>query len=180
MKTILEESFPMLLIAGAVSICAGIVLHNNGELLFTLPGILVIIPSFNNMGGSITSVLSCRLSSALHLGLINPKIKKTKTLERNVLATILIAVISFFALGVAAWGFNTMLGLRSLDILTFPLLTLAAGVSTVVILTVLSILFSYVSYRRGIDPDNWVIPVLTSIGDLVGVMLIFIILMLVM
>lgn len=176
MKTILKESFPMLLVAGAISVLAGLILHNNGEILFTLPGILVIIPPFNNMGGSVTSVLSCRLSSALHLGMINPKIKKTKTLERNIIATLIISVISFTALGLIAWGFNTLLGLRGLDILMFPVVTLAAGITTVAILSALSVVFSYVSYSRGIDPDNWVIPLLTSVGDFVGLLLIFVIL----
>jgi mgtE-like transporter len=179
MKTILKESFPMLLVAGAISICAGLILHSNGELLFTLPGILAIIPSFNNMGGSVTSVLCCRLSSALHLGTINPKLKKTKTLERNIFATLIITTVSFFALGLAAGGFNMLLGLRSLSILAFPLVTLAAGFVTVAILSALSVIFSYISYNRGIDPDNWVIPILTSIGDFVGVSLLFLILTLV-
>jgi mgtE-like transporter len=171
MKNIMKESLPMLLIAGAVSMCAGLILHNNNDVLFALPGILAIIPSFNNMGGSITSVLSCRLSSALHLGMINSKLKKTKTLERNVAATFIISIVSFFVLGFVAWGFNTMLGLKTLGAAVFPLVTLTAGLVTVAILSVLSIIFSYVSYSKGIDPDNWVIPILTSIGDFIGVLL---------
>ncbi len=180
MKTILEESIPMLLLAGALSICAGMVLHSNGEILFTLPGILVIIPAFNNMGGSVSSVLCCRLSSALHLGMIRPKLKKTKTLERNVFATFIISIISFLALGLAAGGFNMLLGLKSLDILIFPFVTLAAGFITVVVLVTISVVFSYISYSRGLDPDNMVVPILTSIGDVVGVSLLFLILTLVM
>jgi len=176
MKTILEESIPILLLAGALSICAGLILHNNSDLLFTLPGILVIIPSFNNMGGSVTSVLCCRLSSALHMGMIRPKLRKTKTLERNIFATLIIATISFLALGLAAGGFNMILGLKSLDILTFPFVTLTAGFITVLILLTISVVFSYVSYSRGLDPDNMVIPVLTSMGDVVGVLLLFLIL----
>jgi mgtE-like transporter len=180
MKTILKESLPIILIAGAISICAGVVLHNNSNLLFTLPGILAIIPSFNNMGGSITSVLCCRLSSALHMGMIRPKLRRTKTLERNIFATLIITVISFLALGLAAGGFNMLLGLKSIDILIFPFVTLVAGFITVAILITISIVFSYLSYSRGLDPDNMVIPLLTSIGDLVGVLLLFLMLTLVM
>ncbi len=178
LKTILEESLPVLLLAGVLSIGAGLVLHSNSELLFALPGILAIVPSFNNMGGSVTSVLCCRLSSALHLGLIRPKIRKTKTLERNLGATLMIAVISFLALGFAAAGFNMLIGLRSLDLFMFPLVTLAAGVLTVILLMTISVVLSYVSYSRGLDPDNLVIPVLTSIGDLVGVVLLLVMVML--
>lgn len=180
MKTILKQSIPVLMLAGMVSVFAGLVLHNNGDILFMLPGILAIIPSFNNMGGSVASVLCCRLSSALHLGMIHPKLKKTKTLQRNITATLIIAFVSFLALGLAAAGFNALLGLRSLDFITFPLVTLAAGFSTILILVVISVVFSYMSYSRGIDPDNVVIPILTSIGDFVGLMLLFVIITAVM
>lgn len=180
MKTIIKESLPVLLIAGAVSICAGLVLHTNEEILFMLPGILAIIPSFSNMGGSVSSVLCCRLSSALHLGLIHPKLKKTKTLERNVFATMIIGAISFFVLGLVAALFNMAIGLKSLSIMVFPFVTLAAGFLTVLVLISVTVVFSYVSYSKGMDPDNVVIPVLTSMGDFVGIMFLFVMIMLVM
>jgi mgtE-like transporter len=180
MKTILKQSIPTLMLAGVVSVLAGLVLHNNGDILFMLPGILAIIPSFNNMGGSVASVLCCRLSSALHLGMIRPKLRNTKTLQRNITANLIIAFISFLALGLAAAGFNILLGLRSLDFIVFPLVTLAAGFSTILILVAITVVFSYVSYSKGIDPDNVVIPILTSIGDFVGLVLLFTIITVVM
>ena len=174
MKTIIRQSLPVLLVAGAISISAGLVLHNNSEMLFALPGILAIVPAFNNMGGSVTAVLSSRLSSALHMGLIHPKLKKTKTLQRNVIATLIIAVLSFLALGFIAGGFNMMIGLESINLISFMIVVLMAGFLTVLILLTLSVILSYATYRRGIDPDNMVIPILTSVGDLAGVMLLFV------
>lgn len=180
MKSILRQSLPVLLVAGALSITAGLVLHNNSEMLFALPGILAIIPAFNNMGGSVTAVLSCRLSSALHMGLIRPKIRRTKTLQRNVIATLIIAVFSFLALGFIAGSFNFMIGLESIGLISFMILVLASGFLTVLILLTLSVILSYITYSRGIDPDNMVIPVLTSVGDLVGVMFLFVMLTVIM
>lgn len=176
MKTIIRQSLPVLLLAGALSIAAGLVLHNNSEMLFALPGILAIVPSFNNTGGSVTAILSCRLSSALHMGLIHPKIKRTKTLQRNIIATLIIAVLSFLALGFIAAGLNMVIGLGSINMISFMIIVLIAGFLTVLILLTLSVILSYATYSRGIDPDNMVIPILTSVGDLIGVVLLFVML----
>lgn len=175
-KTIIKQSFPILVISMAISIGAGLIMNANSELLFSLPGLLLVIPSFINMNGSILSILSSRISSALHMGLIKPKLKRTKTLNKNVMITFFDSFVSFTLLGFIAGIFNMFLGLPGIDLFIFPIITLTAGMISISLLTVLSIIFSYVSYSKGIDPDNWVIPALTSIGDFVGVFLLFMIL----
>ena len=145
-------------------------------MILLLPGIIVIIPSFINMGGGLIAVLSSRLSSALHLGFIHPILHKTKTLERNLFATLITAVISFASLGVIAGIFTQIIGLKGLSLLMFPLLTLTAGILTILVLSFLSVIFSYVSFRKGMDPDNIVIPMLTSLGDFIGIFFLFLVL----
>ena len=46
---------------------------------------------------------------------------------------------------------------------------------TVLILIFVSMLFSYLTFRKGLDPDNVVVPILTTIGDLVGISVLLII-----
>ena len=59
--------------------------------------------------------------------------------------------------------------------MVFPFIILIAGFLTTVVLSIMSVVFSYVSYSKGIDPDNWVIPILTSTGDFMGILLLFMI-----
>ncbi len=176
LKKILQESMPVLTISAALAVGAGIILNRNSEMILLLPGIIVIIPSFINMGGGLIAVLSSRLSSALHLGFIHPILHKTKTLERNLFATLITAVISFASLGVIAGIFTQIIGLKGLSLLMFPLLTLTAGILTILVLSFLSVIFSYVSFRKGMDPDNIVIPMLTSLGDFIGIFFLFLVL----
>lgn len=180
LKRILKESIPVLILSAAVTMGAGIILNKNSEMIMLLPGIIIIIPAFINMGGSLMSVLSSRLSSALHLGFIHPILHKTKTLERNLFATLITAVISFASLGFIAGIFTQIIGLKGLSILMFPLLTLVAGILTVLVLSFLSVIFSYVSFRKGLDPDNIVIPILTSLGDFIGILFLFLTLSLIL
>jgi mgtE-like transporter len=173
LKRILEESMPVLIISVAITIGAGVILSKNSNMILLLPGIIVIVPSFINMGGSLMAVLSSRLSSALHLGFIHPIIHRTKTLERNLLATFITAAVSFTLLGVFAGLFTQLMGIKGLDLVMFPVLTLVAGFMTVLILSLLSVVFSYLSFKRGVDPDNVVIPLLTSLGDFIGIVFLF-------
>ena len=46
---------------------------------------------------------------------------------------------------------------------------LAAGMVTILMLIFISIMFSLLTFRRGLDPDNVVVPLLTTIGDLIGI-----------
>jgi len=175
LKNILKESTPVLILTAMITLAAGLVLSFNQNFLSILPGILIIIPSFNLMIGAITSVLSSRLSSALHLGLIHPKLHRTKTLDRNIIANLVISIISFLVFGMMAWGFNTALGIATSTFWSFSMAILLAGFLTTTILSFLSITLSYLSYSRGLDPDNVVIPLLTSVGDFIGILLLFLI-----
>ena len=176
LKTIVKESLPFMIVSAAISIGAGYVLNINSNVLFALPGIIVVIPSFINMNGSILSILSCRISSALHMGTIKPQLKRTKTLDKNLMMTFLESVVSFTVLGFIAGIFNAVFGIPSIGLLVFPVVIVVAGMTSISLQSGLSILFSYVSYSKGIDPDNWVIPALTSISDFLGVFLLFVVL----
>jgi len=173
LKSILKESIPVLILTSAIAIGAGMILNLNRDFITLIPGILIIIPSFNQMNGAISSVLSSRLSSALHLGLIQPKLHRTKTLTRNMVAAYIIATLSFMVFGITAWFFNAAMGISTGTIMSFPVIVFVAGLLTTVVLSVISIVFSYLSYSRGMDPDNIVIPLLTSTGDFIGIVLLF-------
>ncbi len=174
-KKILKEGTPSMLISAVISISAGYVLNSNNNLIMALPGLVIIIPSFINMNGGIASVFSSRLSSALHMGLIKPKMRDTKTLNRNVFVAIAISILSFLVLGAVANIFNFILGFKTISMVKFCFGVLLAGTLSILSLIGLSIALSYYSYSRGIDPDNTVIPILTSVGDFMGILCLFMI-----
>ncbi len=168
-KEVIEESLPVLSLAAAISILSGVFLGNNEELLKALPGILIIIPSFMAINGNISSVVSSRLSSALHMGLVKPHFRRSELLMRNIHSMLIISVIAFAVLGIAAATVNSMFSAGPVSFILFPVITLTAGLITVLILMFGSIFTSYIVYRHGIDPDNVVVPILTTVGDFVGI-----------
>ncbi|WP_176233774.1 magnesium transporter, partial [Candidatus Hakubella thermalkaliphila] len=68
---VLLESLPTLLLASLVFILAGVMVESSINALIALPALLVMIPLFIDNSGNIGGILSARLASRLHLGLIN-------------------------------------------------------------------------------------------------------------
>lgn len=167
-KHIVMESIPVLILSSLIAIGAGLVLSRS---ILLIPGIIVMIPAFINMSGSLMSVLASRLSSALHMGLIHPRLHRTKTLDRNILAVFIISVISFLFLGFAGGFLMIFLGLGQINILLMSFMILLAGLITTAILVFFTVIMSYYLYKKGDDPDNWVIPILTSSSDFIGIVL---------
>jgi mgtE-like transporter len=167
-KEVIEESLPVLTICAAISILSGLFLGSNEDLLRMLPGILIIVPSFMSVNGNISSVVTSRLSSALHMGLLKPHFRRSEILGMTVHAMLIVAVLSFIVLGLVAGMVNSFLG-SGVAVIMFPLITLTAGLITVLILMFTSIFTSYMVYSHGIDPDNVVVPILTTVGDFVGI-----------
>jgi len=168
-REILQESMPVLFLCAGISVLSGMFLGRNIELLRMLPGIVIILPAFNAVNGNIASVMSSRLSSALHAGLVKPRFTGSRLLSENVYSMLLVAVASFLVLGGAAAALDSLMGSEDVNLIVFPFVTLTAGLITALILILLSIFSSYLTYRHGVDPDNVVVPALTTIGDLVGI-----------
>lgn len=83
--------------------------------------------------------------------------------------TISILFLGYLGLGDIALGLYTPIEIY-LSIFTL-------GLSSPLMITIISILVSYVSFMRGLDPDNFIIPITTTIADALTTILLYIILM---
>ncbi|HYQ82886.1 MAG TPA: magnesium transporter, partial [Rubrobacter sp.] len=73
LSRILAESFPILAMTGTVTILVGVALQDREEQFTTLLALSILLPAFLQEGGALGGILSSRLSSKVHLGLIAPR-----------------------------------------------------------------------------------------------------------
>ncbi|NPA98834.1 MAG: hypothetical protein GXO43_08185 [Crenarchaeota archaeon] len=132
-------------------------------------GILAVIPAFLEDGGAIACRFSSRLSTNLHLGSIKIKWLPTDswTLKQVLLnmihALIIFGSLSIFGFAVAvSRGASIAWGLKVMEIV------MSAGMMLTVIITVLTYYAAMISFKAGIDPDNTLAPILTSLADIIG------------
>ena len=158
-NNILKESLIALLICACGDLVAGIVLGRMDIFLETFPGLLVIIPGAIGMRGNIFGSFASRLSTALHIGIIDPKFNRSEELINNTL------FLSLF-LAIIAKVICVIFGFPSMDIVDFILISLIAGVISIVIMLPVTMFISFRSFERGWDPDNVTTPLVAAVGDL--------------
>lgn len=169
-KKILRESFPILFLCTVGGVVAGVVLHDMEIELTTIPGLLILLPAILGMRGNISGALGSRLASALHLGLINSELKWNKPLSDNFWASIILNVVMSFLLGIIAFLTCVATGCREASIIQLTAISLIAGTLAGLILTLLSIFLALITFARGLDPDNVLMPSLSTVGDIITVL----------
>lgn len=168
-KRIVLESYPILTVCFLISLAAGHILNSSIATIAELPLILAMIPPINGIGGNIGSILGSRLTSALHIGTLEPKLRGQKVLRGNIAASTLISLGVFSFTSVIFFAIAFASGMPFARSLALMLAFLAAGMALSTALMFVTVASAFVSFKGGLDPDNVVIPVITSIGDVLGV-----------
>ncbi len=161
-------ALPTLLLSALGGLVAGAILGGMRDQLAAVPGLLVMIPAFLAIRGSVYGSLGSRLSGGLHQGLIEPRFEPNERLVGAVTAALLNGVTA----GLVAATLTVAL-LGALGRSVAPLSTLAviavlgsAMAGLALVATILTVVF--VGYRRGLNPDDVVGPAVTTAGDVFG------------
>ncbi len=133
------------------------------------PWILALFPPILTIRGGIGGIFSGNLATMLHLGLIRPQIRRnTPAYAQLISAVFAITLVDTLAMGVFAFLLNLVLG-RALPGQA-PIFAVVPPVACVLALSVsipLTSLLAIAAFRRGLDPDILVYPILASINDVV-------------
>jgi mgtE-like transporter len=168
-KRVLRESLPLLVVAGTIDIFAGLVVEARLDRFLTFPALLVLIPPFLEAAGALGGILSSRLASKLHLGVIAARGRPEALVLLDFSIIVLFAAVTFALTGVAAHLASVIVGLASPGVGTVIWVSMLAGLITTVSAVGVAYYTAVVTYRRGLDPDNFGIPLITSSMDFVGV-----------
>ncbi len=144
---------------------SGTLLSNSERILSSFPIILLVLPSLNSLIGDISTVLVSRLTTHLYLGTLPPKIQTSDRLKQDfygLLITILLSLVALISLG---YMLGSVTGIEIIN----PLLIVSILSSTILILFGLMFVFLFMGsiliFRKGKDPNNFLIPMVTSLAD---------------
>jgi mgtE-like transporter len=172
---IVRESMPMFFICALLEMFVGLTLDIKLHYLIAVPLLLIIIPPFLGESNALGGILSARLSSMLHLGMINPQLIPNKHVSANFIVIYFLSTLVFLLVGVLSYGVDVLLGIHSH--LTFSLslgetlgITFLAGILGATFLNLASYYVAILSFKLGLDPDNNTIPLITSLTDVIGVL----------
>ncbi|HTC81958.1 MAG TPA: magnesium transporter, partial [Acidimicrobiia bacterium] len=179
LRRIVAESLPILFMAGAIDIIAGITIEKRLEAFTTLPALLVLVPPFLEDTGALGGILAARLSSKLHLGIIEPVPRPQRAARADFRLLAVFAVPVFTLVAISSDLVSVLLGLGSPGPVRMIGISLIGGLLATTACLAITYYGAIAAYRLGLDPDNHGIPLVTSSMDLIGaVALIFAILIL--
>ena len=167
-KTVMRESIPVLVLAGFLSLMAGVTVENRFEVFSDRPVLLVLVPGYLAIAGALGGILANRLSSKLHLGLIGPSVLPQRGARTDVGVTIGLALPVFAIVALVSQGAGSLVDLAGPGVGLLVGVALVGGVLAVMVAVAVAYYGTIAAVRFGVDPDSVGIPTVTAVLDLVG------------
>jgi len=170
-----REALPALGASLVGGLLAGLVLGGMRSDLRAVEGLLVLVPALLATRGNVYGSLGARLATGLHQGLIEPRVR---TGDRRIRA----AAAAALANGIVASVFAATAAFTILSALGAPVASLGrlvgiavvAGLLSGATLVVVVVTVVFAGYRRGYNPDTLVGPLVTTTGDVFGILFLLI------
>jgi len=169
-KRIMKTTAPLISLMMFVEVAAGGLLNSMESVFIMLPAILAIVPGVNALAGNVGSIVGSRISSGLHLGSIDPsplhpEVRENMEmsflvglLERAITATALYFILPYLSIEVK---------MSFIHWLTIVLLAQAVALAVVI---PMAVVVSVLAFRKGLSPNDFAIPVVSTVGDFMGIL----------
>lgn len=171
-----KESLGVLLVSLVGGLFAGSVLGTEGmtAAFEEFPGLLLLLPAFLAVRGNVYGALGARISSGIHQGIVPARFERNRRLVNAVFASVFNGLTISVFVAVAAWGILIAAGRSVTPLPELVGIVLVAAVLTSFVMITGLLLLLFEAYRRGVDPDNLVGPIVTTLGDVFGVLFLYV------
>jgi mgtE-like transporter len=162
----LRQGLVALVLSTFAGFVAGLTLAGIGDTLRELPGLLVLVPAAVGMRGTIFGAIGARLGTTNAAGTFEVSRRHDGVLYRNVYVAVVTTFASSLWLAVLARVVSAVFGAPSISIWSLITISVVGGVLGSVLILIVTIGFSVLSYRRGWDLDSVSTPLVTALGDM--------------
>ncbi|MFX1503132.1 MAG: magnesium transporter [Promethearchaeota archaeon] len=162
---IIKESIIVIILTSLIGMLTGSFLSFNENILYTIPIILLLLPALNSLIGDISTVLSSRLTSHLYIGSLSPKIQGSHRLKEDFLGLLITILLSLISLIVIGYSMGIITGIHIINPFLIFIILLITITSLFCILFIFIFMSAIILFKRGKDPNNFLIPFVTSLAD---------------
>jgi mgtE-like transporter len=162
---ILREALIMMFIVALILVLTGLVFREIGAFAMNRGEIYTIYPALINLVAAVGSVVGSTANTKLALGLLTPAFSSIKNHLKSILSAWASSLIIFTVLALISLAINQALSWSS--VVNFLLIIWMSNVVAVLLIVVLSFNVSILTFKRGLDPDNFVIPIETASAAIV-------------
>lgn len=159
-KTIRESFLTLLSVAFIVNVTGTILkrisLEGSGELYTVYPALI-------DMVGDVGSVVGSTATTKLALGLLKPSLSSIRNHSTQILSAWAASIVICIFFSAFSLLVNSVFGLFLF--LLFTALLLMTNVMAVAAIILISYSIAILTFQKGLDPDNFVIPIESSLAD---------------
>jgi mgtE-like transporter len=161
-KNLKESLYTMLFVSVIVNV-TGTVLKSISGLVENRKEIYTVYPALIDMVGDVGSVVGSTATTKLALGLLRPSLSSIRHHAKTVLSAWAASIVMFFVLAILAPAVNGTLSLATFfNLISILLIANVIAVSAIVLVSYGT---SILTFKKGLDPDNFVIPIESSFAD---------------
>lgn len=161
-RTTLRESLISLVIVILISSTTGIALKKIEDVIKTFKPIYFVYPAVIDTVGDVGSIVGSVCTTKLALGEISPKISSYLKLTPMLLGSWLSSLIIFLLFSLSSL-IITKPSSQALALCTRVLFS--TNLMAIPLISALSYFIAIIAYKRGLDPDNFVNPIESSLAD---------------
>ena len=153
-----------------IEIGGGGLLESMNRIFYAIPALLALVPLINAIGGNAGSIIGSRLASGLHLGNIEPSFRDKEVLD-NMFMTGAMGMGAKLISALFLFAILPFLGIAmGLSIWTWLAITLIASLIVLGAVLPAAVITSIVAFKKGKSPDDFTIPVVSTVGDFTGIL----------
>ncbi len=168
LRQVVRESTPILLVAVGLSTLAGVAIERRLDVFSRYPALLVLLPAFISSAGALGGILSSRLSTKLHLGLLEARAVPSREARLDGASVFLLGAPVFLFNAVGAHLTAALLHEASPGLADMLAASMLGGAVAVAFVVAIAYYGTVASFRLGLDPDTYGVPVVTSSVDFLG------------
>jgi len=169
-KTIKEAVLTMFIVAFIVNI-TGSVLSRISDAVGHRREIYVVYPALIDTMGDVGAIVGSTATTKLALGTIKPSFREIKNHRNQIIGAWIASAIIYAFFAVISSFYQASVSLFS--VLEFIVLLLATNIFAAVFMVCISFSVAILTFKRGLDPDNFVIPIESSLADTITTLSLF-------
>lgn len=168
LRRVVRESTPILIAAAALSTLAGVTIEHRLDTFTRFPALFVLAPAFVSSAGALGGILSARLGSKFHLGLVATGLVPEPEALRDAALVLALGAPVFLFNAVGSHLVAGLLGQASPGLGVMIAASMAGGLLAVLFAVAVAYYATTASVAVGVDPDTYGIPIVTSAVDFFG------------
>jgi mgtE-like transporter len=163
-KRTVKEATPAVLASLSLGVLSGVILAGFKSEIGENPAVLTVYPALMDSLGDIGAITGATTTTKLFLGDIEAKASTIKEALKGLIPVECMAFLLHIAYGAIAFTLSREAGL------TMPFsrllgIALASNLVTFPAIFMIAYFTAIMTFKKGLDPDNFVIPLETSIAD---------------